>query len=497
MTDPAKDLVDARAERMVIGWMQINPADAQALGEIVTAESFGDPDNATAFEAVCATIEAAGEVDYVALRGQLVRLGRHNTVGIGYVAECASVLDEYGFGLTSSAAFGAAALVAELATRRRIVVAAQTAMLAARTLSRPVAEVADLASVAMTRAASEGAPVAGRSFGDATVALFARLANPEATRASWPLPWRVLSQRLGGLRRKRLHILAGRFAMGKSALALNLALALAAPSAWWSESHVDPTTLAAPVPVLFFALEMADEENAARGLATLAGITAQQIETGEVPGLAWPALQTAGIQTRHVPLQIDDRTTSIVRMRAIARAFFAKHGPGMMVVDYLQLVSPKGLDDVDRHANREQKVAAMTKEFKRIAMDLDIAVLLLAQLNRAAAGGEGKRPCAENLRESGAQEQDADVICLLWGDRPAADDLTQEVKVAIEKVRGGAAGGDVPMIFTRRSTRFEESPEASLEASMGAPAPEASYAVGGWIPRVVRGLDDTGTEGGE
>ena len=498
-------LIDEHAERMVLGHVQMFPEDLGDVLEIVRPESFGYPSHGPILDVLRVVIERDGEVNYAAIATELHARGIHNAVGgVQYVNDCANVGDEFGFGVTRSSCLAAARLVAGLATRRALVDAAQRAAARARDLAEPVDDAADFAVSAMTAASSSGVIAAGRTFGEAARAVVLRAGDPGGSRASFPLPWRVLSQRIGNLRRKRLHLIGGRPAMGKSAMALNLALALSAPAAWWAETPKDE--LPAPTPVLMFSLEMGDEENAARGLATLAGVTAQQIEHGTAPAVTYQSIQDAVVATYNAPFRLDDKTRAVSRMRTVARQFFAKHGKGVLIGDYLQLMKASGLD-LEKNHTRERFVAAMTAEFKAIAMDLDVAVVLLVQLKRTEGADGDRAPTMEDIRESGAAEQDADVILLLWGKRPGAHDLTQEINVRVEKVRGGAAGGDVPMIFSRRSTRFNEDPMAGLDAPLEEPERESSpdlddrperpadYAVGGYA-RVIPMHKPTGTDGG-
>lgn len=497
-TDRTASLVDHTAERMVLGYLQMLPDALGDVLDVVSAEHFAYPGHGPIFEALRTIIERDGAIAYGPLANELHARKVFNVVGgVQYVADCAEVEDEYGFAITPQSAMAAARLVASLATRRAIFDAARRIAAKALDLAEPVDAVADFATTATSGALATTSMRAGRTFGEATDDVVRRIGNPDFGGASYVLPWPTLSTRLGGLRRKRLHIVAGRPAMGKSAFALNIALALAAPRAWWPER--EEALLPQPVPVLMFALEMGDEENAARGIATLAGVEARRMEAGVLAADEEDAVSHAVVHTARAPFVLDDRTRSVARMRTVARQFFARHGKGVMVVDYLQLCSTAGLD-IEKGANRERHVASMTLAFKSMAMDLDVAVVLLAQLKRleveSKGRGDGKEtkeraPRMEDLRESGAAEQDADVILLLWGTRPDAGDLTQDVNVRVEKVRGGAAGGDVPMLFTRRSTRFNEAAHAQHESAMNEP----QYAAGGFRAQSPRDFDDDfGTE---
>lgn len=492
-TDRTASLVDDLAERMVLGYLQMAPSALDEVLGVVSAEHFANPTHGPIFEMLRAIIERDGEVTYGPLATELHARRIYNAIGgAGYVADCADLDDAFGFPITPQSAMAAARLVADLATRRAIFDAARRTAAKALDLAEPVEAVSDFAVSAAAKATTLTALSAGRTFGSAVDAVVQRIGDPSGGAVAYTLPWPTLSTRLGGLRRKRLHIVAGRPAMGKSALALNIALALAAPRAWWPER--EEALLPQPVPVLMFALEMGDEENAARGIATLAGVEARRMEAGMLAADEEDAVSHAVVHTARAPFVLDDRTRSVARMRTVARQFFARHGKGVMIVDYLQLCSTAGLD-IEKGANRERHVASMTLAFKSMAMDLDVAVVLLAQLKRleveSKGRGDGKEtkeraPRMEDLRESGAAEQDADVILLLWGTRPDAGDLTQDVNVRVEKVRGGAAGGDVPMIFTRRSTRFNEAAHAQRDAAMSEP----QYTAGGFRATSPRDFDD-------
>lgn len=468
-----KSLVDVRSERLVLGAMQLYPTFALEMTAGLSAESFGEPSHGPMFDALRECVERHGEVDYTRLARILADRRRLNVVGgIQGVNDMTDASGRLAGDMpTPFEAEAAARRVAELALRRAVVERAQRAITKACDADEPIDVVIDFAQQTMQGVAASDAQH-GRSIGAAMVELF----DGRARTSGIGLPWPALSAAIGGLRKKRLIVIAGRPGTGKSAFANNLALALAAPAAWWPEAPHLP----APVPVIFFALEMSDVENAARAVAAVVRrISGQEIENGNTEGRE-AEMSAASRSLDRAPLHYDEHTRSVARMRSVARSFFALHGPGVIVVDYLQLAKATGLD-VEKNANRERHVSAMTAELKAIAKDLDVPVVLLAQLNRAGAS-EDEAPRLENLRESGAVEQDADVVIFLWGKRPAPGDATQVVHVTVAKARGSSAGGDYPMVFHRRETRFEEAEGAEMSLPLEAPdLPEdESYNVGGY-----------------
>jgi replicative DNA helicase len=470
--------VDDRAERAVLGWLQLAPHDAGDLGELVAADDFADSRHGVIFSALVEVIGRTGGVDFAHVDEALRRRNAVNAVGgLQYVARCTDEVEEEGiYAPTAASALASARRVADLAQRRRLTQAARE-MIA---LASSEATAEDALSAAATRldAVARSRQVAtGRPFAASLASLLGR---DRSEAQGWPLPWPTLSAVLGGARRGRLVVVAGRPGKGKSALALCASLALAAPQAW------DPRSLAAPVPVLFFAAEMPDEELAGRGAAVLARVDARALESGTLHESDVAEVVSTVAATRKAPLLIDDQTTQVTRMRQIAQGFFRKHGPGVMIVDYLQLCSPRGLD-LERDATRERRVAEMTRAFKLCAKELGICVILVAQLNRGKSDTE--RPELRDLRESGAIEQDADAVVFLYGPKPKPGELTQKVLAYVPKVRGGAGEIEVEMLYRRAWTRFEEAPDA-WRALSGDDAPqddEPGYSVGGYEMGAPRG----------
>ena len=453
------DMHDRRAERAVLGSVLLDGIALDVAEQHLDAADFYAPQHGVIWDVMRALRSRGEPIDIVTLAAELSARQRLNTVGgAQYLGELTDEIP------TVAHIDSHARVVAGLAVRRRLLDAATAIASLAGEASTPADALAGahLRLEEVERTLTRGHE--GRLF---SAALASLLGRDRREASGWPLPWPTLSAALGGLRRGRLVVIAARPAVGKSALALNLALALAAPTAW------DPRSIAAPVPVLFFALEMPDEELSGRGAAALARVDARAVESGTLDEHSeLPDVLAALRSTRDAPLMIDDRTASVARMRAGAAQFFRQRGPGVIVVDYLQLCDARGLD-LERDANRERRVAEMSRAFKLMAKDLGVAVVLLAQLNRSHA--EHERPDLRALRESGAVEQDADAVVFLFGPKPAPEELTRDITAYVAKCRGGPGEVEVPLLYRRSHTRFDESPDAAMALPI-----EEPYRVGGW-----------------
>jgi replicative DNA helicase len=239
-----------------------------------------------------------------------------------------------------------------------------------------------------------------------------------------------------GLQPSELIILAARPSMGKTALACNWAVNIAAETGRG---------------VLFFSLEQSRLELAERFLCIRSKINGHKLRSGDLDEAERHELMQASQELSEIPLFIDDKPGRTVgQMGAIARRLKRQHNIGLMMVDYLQFVEPE-----DRRAPREQQIAQITRRLKNISKELNIPLVALAQLNRGVEMREDKRPRLADLRESGAIEQDADLISFLH--RPDAYDPADQpgiAEVIIAKHRSGPTG-IVPLTWRAEFMRFE------------------------------------------
>lgn len=245
-----------------------------------------------------------------------------------------------------------------------------------------------------------------------------------------------------GLCRKEMIVLAGRPGTGKTSKALCVALNIA-------EREQQP--------VAFFSLEMSAEALTLRALCVLGEVNLTKLGDGFLSEADQKSLEVAALKLAKLPLHIDDTCgMSVLQLRAKARHMVHQHKVKLIVVDYLQL-----LHTTKRCNNREQEVADISANIKGLAKELDIPVLVLAQLNREVARKKNAKPQLEDLRESGAIEQDADVVELLYKPKDADssddDDYQDEIRVngLIAKNRNGPLA-DVQYTFKKWCTKYED-----------------------------------------
>ncbi len=213
-----------------------------------------------------------------------------------------------------------------------------------------------------------------------------------------------LDKKLGGLQNSDLVILAGRPAMGKSALATNIALSAARA---YLESHGREGAV-----VGLFSLEMSAEHVATRILADLTSVPSDKIQRGEVKDTDFNKFVEASDMLSRLPLYIDDTPgQTIGALRARARRLQRQNKLGLIVLDYIQLVQGSGRSS---DANRVQEISEITRGLKTLAKELNVPVLALSQLSRQVENRDNKRPQLSDLRESGSIEQDADVVMFVY-----------------------------------------------------------------------------------
>ena len=220
-----------------------------------------------------------------------------------------------------------------------------------------------------------------------------------------------LDRLLGGLHRSDLIILAGRPSMGKTALATNIAFHAAKQYREGRDAMGNPVAEDGAV-VGFFSLEMSAEQLATRLLAEEAGIPSEKIRRGDLKDRDFQRVVEASAELSKVPLFIDDSAAlSISAIRTRARRLKRQHGLGLVVIDYLQLVTPT---PGSRYDNRVMEISEITRGLKALAKELDVPVVALSQLSRAVEQRDDKRPQLADLRESGSIEQDSDVVMFIF-----------------------------------------------------------------------------------
>jgi len=255
-----------------------------------------------------------------------------------------------------------------------------------------------------------------------------------------PTGFERLDDLTSGLQKSDLIIIAGRPSMGKTAFALNLA------------SHA---AVEMGLPVAVFSLEMAKEQLALRMLAADAKVDSQRLRRGLIGETDWPKLTAAASRLSEAPIFIDDTPAiTVLEMKAKARRLKAENGLELVVLDYLQLMRAGGRKD-----SREQEISEISRSLKALAKELNVPVIALSQLNRKVEDRTNRRPQMADLRESGAIEQDADVIAFIYRDEVynKSEDNPEKgiAEIIIGKQRNGPVG-TVKVAFLERYTSFEQ-----------------------------------------
>ena len=271
-----------------------------------------------------------------------------------------------------------------------------------------------------------------------------------------PTGYHKLDDITSGWQPSDLVIIAGRPAMGKTSFALSMAKNIAADY---------------KVPMAFFSLEMSNVQLVNRLISNCCEIQGSKILNGQLQPDEWDRLDKRIVSLQGAPLYVDDTPgLSVFELRTKARRLVREHGVKIIMIDYLQLMNANGM----RFSSRQEEVSTISRSLKGLAKELDVPILALSQLNRGVEsreGLEGKRPQLSDLRESGAIEQDADMV--LFVHRPEyyhilqddnGRDLRGMAQIIIAKHRKGATG-DVLLTFRGEFTRFENPEDTRLKAS--------------------------------
>ncbi len=429
------------AERALLGSML---QDSTAIGEAVTSLK----DSATAlfwlekhqilYDLLIGLWDANRPMDGVVIKDQLVRSGQFEKLGgfefladlVGSVPSALRV-GEY------------ARVVRDKAILRQLIGAAHRAMDAAFEDSLPSSEILDLAEREIFDVTEKRVTGGARPLPELVEEVFQTIQDLDGNALTGePSGFLELDDLTCGFQPTELIIIAGRPSMGKTALGLNIAEYIAL--------DVDP-----PRPVLFFSLEMGSQQVAQRILCSRARVDAQRLRRGQHNAEEMRQLQEAAEQIHGRPLLVDDTSgLSILELRARTRLAYRRHEIRAVFVDYLQLMRAPGAE------SRQQEVAEISRGLKALAKELHIPVIAMAQLNRKTEDRSSNRPRMSDLRESGAIEQDADLVALLHResyykigeDTDAEEDTSAELIIA--KQRNGPVG-TVKLHFNRRWTRFD------------------------------------------
>ena len=424
------------AERSLLGGLLLNNEQIDHARDLVQARDFLRIAHGTVYASICDLIQRRMVADIVTVTDALRQAGTlEDTGGAAYVA---SLID----GSTPSINVPYyARIVKEHSIRRDMIAAARRLISAAELTDATAGELLEQAQTELVALgqADAGDLTAGPALSREAMAWLedvqARSARGRMSGIPTGLP--ELDALTDGLQPGDLVVVGARPSQGKTALALQLALACDGP-------------------VAFFSLEMRKAQLATRALAWLAQVDGWALRRGLLTKPEYERVSKALESLASSGLAIDDASElSVWQIRSKCRRWKAQHGLSMVVIDYLQLVTPSR--DARKGLNREQEVAAMSRAFKSLAKDVNVPVVLLAQLNRQVEGRSDSAPKLSDLRESGAVEQDADVVILLH--RPGGKSVKDEgeAHLIVAKHRNGPTGA-VPVWWQPSQTKFAPMP---------------------------------------
>jgi replicative DNA helicase len=443
------------SEQSLLGGLLIGGEAAwDRIADVVTDVDFYRDDHRRIFAHIRKLIETGKPVDVVTVADSLEAANQaEQTGGIAYLGEIANA--------TPSAANirGYAQTVAEKARLRALIlVAGEIQELGWQYGTTPASERIDAATGKLMALAEHGS---SRDEPRGMTAILGKVVNSIEERmnrggdiSGLPTGFADVDRMLDGLKPGDLIIIAGRPSMGKSAFALNIAENVAT----------------AGTPTLIFSLEMSDEQLAQRSLSSLGGIDTTKLASGRMGDEDWDRVTAALGKLHDAPLVIDQSASlSVAQMHARARRQKRKDGLGLIVIDYLQLMSGQG-------NTRNEELSAITRGLKLMARNLAVPVIVLSQLSRKVEERSDKRPMLSDLRESGAIEQDADMVLMLYRDDYYNPDSPWKgiAECLVKKNRMGAVG-DVKLIFQPEFSRFRDADRAAV-AEIAARAREARSA---------------------
>ncbi len=420
------------AEISVLGSMLIHP-EAVAKGvEILQPGDFYHETHRQVFEACVALFNQAKPLDVVVVGEQLRQSGHLEAIGgLPYLMELASAVP------TAAHVEYYARIVKETSLMRRIISVSTKLVAEAYQNELSAQDLVDRAQRDLF-SLTQGGQRDYVSLHQVLLETFTHLEYLYAHKGKLvglPTGFHDLDRMTAGLQKSDLIIVAARPSMGKTMLCLNLARNVA---------------LYDQVPVALFSLEMSREQLALRLLSAEAELSAQRLRTGEMDDNMWGVVSRALGRLGEAPIYIDDTPgISALELRAKARQLKVQHNIGLIIIDYMQLMSGR------RAENRQQEISDISRSLKALARELDVPVMALSQLSRAVESRQDKRPMLSDLRESGAIEQDADVVAFLYREdyymKDAANPDITELIVA--KQRNGPTG-TINLLFKKDIGKF-------------------------------------------
>lgn len=447
------------AEKSVLGSILLDPECFDDVAMLLRAEDFYDDANQIIFDHMLKLVAAGKRIDPVLLMTSLKKAGQVETIGgVPYLAELQNIVPH------AASVLWYAGHVSDSAKLRGVLMASTDSIREVYDHNLEPNEIVSKAESRLFAISERSISVNAKPIADVLVEAMARLdkrMSGDCKLGGVPTGLVDLDKILGGLHDSELTILAARPSMGKTALALNIA------------EHAAITN---EMSTLFVSLEMSAIELGDRLLCSVARVNGQHMRDGSVSQEEKRKLATSSAEMTNAPLLVDDTPgRTMTEISAVARRMKRREGLRLVVIDYLQLIEPE-----DKRAPRQEQVATIARRLKRLARELNVPVLCLAQLNRQAEAAGNNRPRLSHLRESGAIEQDADVVMFVHREEyyqtteEARAKVAGEAEIMVAKQRNGPTG-DVKLVWLHKFTRFENAAPPPVEE-------HANYnsAIGNW-----------------
>ena len=426
---------DIEAEQALLGSMLTDQEAVTDAIEILKPEDFYRDDNKYIFEAIFALYSRGEPVDIITVKDELTTMQKFEAVGgIEYLATLPDKVP-----LVSNAE-KYISIVEEKSILRKLIKTADEIQTLGYEQTEEIDNIMDQAEKKIFDIMQGKNQKGYTPIKDVLVETFAeleKLYNQKEPITGVPTGFADLDYKTAGLHDSDLILIAARPAMGKSAFALNIATYAA---------------INAKVPVVLFNLEMSKAQLVNRMLCSEAMVDSNKIRTGKIDEEDWMKLATALGPLSEAPIYIDDTPgISIPEIRAKCRKLKLEKNIGLIVIDYLQLIQGSG----KRNASREQEISEISRSLKILAKELNVPVVALSQLSRAAEARQDHRPMLSDLRESGAIEQDADIVMFLYRDDYYNPDSEKKniAEIILAKHRSGSTG-TVELLWMGNYTKF-------------------------------------------
>ncbi|MDE6237210.1 MAG: replicative DNA helicase [Muribaculaceae bacterium] len=433
---------DVELEKVVLGALMLEKDAYMNVSDFLTPDAFYEPKHQKIYEAITSLGFNQRPIDMMTVTEQLRQNGTLEDVGGAYyIAELTG-------GVYSAANIEFhAKIIAQKHLARRLIGFASKVQTEAYDESNDVddllqeaeGEIFEISQMHLKREVTQIDPVLNLALEQIQMA-----ANTETGLSGLKTGYNDLDKMTSGWQNSDLIIIAARPAMGKTAFVLSMAKNMA----------IDLAT-----PVAIFSLEMANVQLIKRIISNVAELNGEQIKSGNLSPEEWDRLNNRLRNVFGAPLYVDETPgLSITELRTKARRLVRERGVKMIMIDYLQLMTASGL----KLGSREQEVSMISRSLKGLAKELNIPIIALSQLNRSTETRDDKRPVLSDLRESGAIEQDADIVCFIhrpeYYTKSSTDSENNDIRglaeLIIAKHRSGAVG-DVKLRFVSKYARFE------------------------------------------